>query len=231
MQLYLSTGRDAREVVTDDSVQTIIARMKPLLKANDPAAAMVLMADHVQLVASGKPLPEVEPDFSGLPLLILCLGCVFGPLAWNCRKRRRFTRVRDRLERISALRTQLEERTRRLESRNTTPTDTPAGDGAAVRHRTGGGDTRGDDGGDGTTPTPSPQVNADADAENGPVLYETDHCPVCLEDFPQRTVSAGAGGGAGAGAAHHHGVATLSCGHQLCTNCALKVCACMRSGI
>lgn len=242
-KLYVSTGRATRRVLTDSMVDTLSGRLKPLLREEKYGEALVKLCHDIKVTLASGVMPEEPWSFDWGHFFVFLMFLVWlGTLIYNCFERYKYNTVASRLERVSRLRSALEARSHQAEMGHGTtaeqdtatttnansvtqgdqaeappPNSDPTSDAAA-------GSSGGGDGSSGGQSRDGGGQAATSDSDSVPA-FVSDHCPICFEDFPRARSGAGGGvgGAAGAGAgAGREGVATLLCGHQFCTACAVE---------
>lgn len=107
--VYISTGDGSKDLLTSSTIDAIIYRMKPFLRKADYGGALINCVIEIELLFSGKSIPEHQPRHSSStddsePIkfgIFLCIILGFGGYAfYNNRKMQRMERGRIALDNL-----------------------------------------------------------------------------------------------------------------------------------
>ncbi len=103
-QMYISTGKGTKMVLTDPKVQSVLAHMKPYMREELYGRALLSAVHRIGSILSGKAVPEDESSggelvfFSLFGFIFLTCCCLGG--AQSVRQRRKYSKCKAALKRI-----------------------------------------------------------------------------------------------------------------------------------
>lgn len=102
--MHISTGRGAKQVLTDKRVHDIFQRIKPLMRKEQYGKALLAAVNQVGLVVSGRATFSGQSEGSDAPWMILFFPLFMCFCCWNIsssrRRRRDFSKCKAALQRI-----------------------------------------------------------------------------------------------------------------------------------
>lgn len=99
-QIYISTGRKARETLSDDQIDIIIGKMKSTLREDEYGKALHMASELMHQVFSGKKLKGDGINFFALFCFILFFAVIVGSIVHSIYTNRQYENCKKKLERI-----------------------------------------------------------------------------------------------------------------------------------
>lgn len=103
-QIYISTGKGTKLVLSDSKVSTVLSKMRPLMREEQYGKALISAVNLIGKILSGKNLPEDELSAGDVGFLsffgLIFFSCFCFGSAQSARKRKKYRKCKAALKRI-----------------------------------------------------------------------------------------------------------------------------------